>query len=95
MPVGEIIHLGPSLVLLAPLELRKVYSNPGITYSDSPTPPVTLWEGTCETALRFMAVEEGLAGLGGLRLLVLDDESGLRGSVGREWEGMGDIWVAA
>jgi hypothetical protein len=46
------------------------------------------WEVTYDVPIRFLALAGGLADLGGLRVVVMDE-----GSVGREWESLGDVWV--
>lgn len=60
------------------------------------------WEGVHELDLRFVGLQEGLANLGGVRVLLLDNtgvdetmklEAGLSGSLGREWLTLGDVWV--
>jgi hypothetical protein len=45
--------------------------------------------------MRFLAVQEGMARLGGVRVLILEDEVGMEGSVGAEWETLGDIWITS
>ena len=89
---GRVLHLGSSLVLLKPKEWTFVEEATGVTYTD-PIAPVRRWEATHEVTWRFLALDEGLADLGGLRALVMEDESGLRGMTGREWESLGDVWV--
>lgn len=66
------------------------------TYSDAAEEePLKRWEALYEFPLRWLALEEGLAQLGGVRVLVLDDETALRGYLGREWDSLGDIWVTS
>ena len=91
MNTGEVIHLGTSLVLLDPKAFAIVEEALGPTYSD-PTSPRRRWEQIHKITLRFMAMQEGLAELGALRILILDeDEKGAR--IGREWDSLGDVWV--
>lgn len=40
-----------------------------------------------------MALDEGLCELGGIRILHLDGTVGFGGSVGRQWDSLGDLWV--
>lgn len=64
------------------------------TYAES-SEPARRWEAVYEAELRFIAFEEGLAPLGGLRVLVLDDEAGLSGYIAREVDNLGDVWVSS
>lgn len=86
---GEIFPLGPSILLPPPKPFELAQEQYSTTYADSTEPPER-WETVYEVELRFMAVEEGLAGLGGLRVLVMEDEGGW---VGGEWETLGDVWI--
>ena len=92
MQTGRIHHLGNSLIITAPQEWTLVEERLGTTYAEPIAPP-RRWEATFEVELRFIALNEGLVELGGVRVLVLDDESGMSGSIGREWESLGDVWV--
>lgn len=89
---GEVQHIGTSLVLLDQKELVIEEEKSETTYAD-PIAPLRRWETIYEHTLRFIALDEGLAELGGLRILLLNDEKGRSGSVGREWESLGDVWV--
>ena len=91
---GDAQPLGASMIILPERELQMVEEKAETTYADPIAPP-RRWEAVYEHKLRFFAVDEGLAELGGLRLLVLDDQEGLAGSTGREWESLGDVWVTA
>ena len=88
---GEIAHLGVSLTLLKTAEFHMVTEDLGTTYAD-PTARRRRWEVASEFELRFIALQEGLADLGGLRVLIMDDD-GSGGSIAREWESLGDVWV--
>lgn len=92
LQTGRIHHLGGSLHLVPPQSWALVEESMGTTYTD-PIAPFRRWEASYSFKTRFIALDEGLAELGGLRVLVLDDETGLRGSIGREWESLGDVWV--
>ncbi len=89
--MGEVAHLGVSLTLLEPVDFRVVQEDTGTTYADPPTPP-RRWEAVHEFQLRFIALQEGMAELGGMRVLIMDEE-GSGGSIGREWDILGDVWV--
>ncbi len=91
MLMGEVAHLGVSLTLLEPVDFRVVQEDTGTTYADPPTPP-RRWEAVHEFQLRFIALQEGMAELGGMRVLIMDEE-GSGGSIGREWDILGDVWV--
>lgn len=91
-PRGQIIHLGSSLITLPIKKVDKVKVNPGVTYEEG----IELeerWEVVHEVQLRFMALDEGLCELGGIRILHLDGTVGFGGSVGRQWDSLGDLWV--
>jgi len=93
-PKGQIIHLGTSLITLPIKKVDKVKVNPGVTYEEG----VELeerWEVTHELSLRFMALDAGLCELGGVRLLHLDGTVGFGGSIGRQWDSLGDLWVTS
>jgi hypothetical protein len=81
------------MIVLPPKEFGLVKEQYETTYAESSEPRLR-WEAVYDVPLRFFAMDEGLAGLGGVRVLVLDDESGLRGTVGKEWDSLGDVWVA-
>ena len=91
MLTGEIAHLGVSLIILETKDFNLVTEDLGVTYTDTVSPP-RYWEAVHECELRFIALQEGMAELGGLRVLEMDDH-GPGGSVGREWESLGDVWV--
>jgi len=90
---GEAQHLGVSLTPVQVEKLDMVEERSDTTYAD-PISPLRRWETTFEHTLRFIAMDEGLAELGGLRLLVLDDQRGMAGSIGREWESLGEVWIS-
>jgi len=93
-PKGQIIHLGTSLTTLPSKKVDKVNVNPGVTYEEG----VELeerWEVVHVVELRFMALDEGLCELGGVRVLHLDGTVGFGGSVGRQWDSLGDLWVTS
>jgi hypothetical protein len=93
-PKGQIIHLGTSLTTLPIKKVEMVKVNPGVTYEEG----IELeerWEVTHEVALRFMALDAGLCELGGVRVLHLDGTVGFGGSVGRQWDSLGDLWVTS
>ncbi|WVR07213.1 hypothetical protein IAU60_004254 [Kwoniella sp. DSM 27419] len=88
-------HIGNSLLLLPSQPLARVTENAGVTYTASET-PASRWESTHTFELDFMAFDEGLSALGGIRVLVLDDAEGggaAQGFIGREWESLGDLLV--
>jgi hypothetical protein len=89
---GEVRQLGTSLAVLPAKPLEMVEEKSETTYAD-PIAPSRRWETVYEHRMKFMALDEGLAELGGLRVLVLADEKAQAGSVGREWESLGDVWV--
>ncbi|KAK4684388.1 trafficking protein particle complex subunit 13, partial [Tremellales sp. Uapishka_1] len=91
---GEISYLGNSMTILPSVALELVEENQGTSYTEQEDVPKRL-EATWEIELRFLALEEGIAELGGMRVLVLEDESNLKGSVGQEWESVGEVWVAS
>lgn len=93
LPVGDVRHLGSSMMVLPVQPFRLVKEQYMTTYAES-SEPGRRWEAVYETDLRFIAFEEGLAPLGGLRVLVLEDESGLSGYIAREIDSLGDVWVA-
>jgi hypothetical protein len=74
-----------------PFEL--VEENMGTTYADLTVLPKR-WETAYELDVDFMALTEGLGHLGGARVLVMDNTKGLAGIVRREWESLGEVWVA-
>lgn len=91
---GEVFPLGPSLIMLEPIPFELAQEQYSTTYADSSEPPER-WEAVYEVDLRFLAVEEGMARLGGVRVLVFDDDVSGGGKVGAEWETLGDIWVTS
>ena len=88
---GEVAHLGVSLTVLKTADFHIAIQDLGTTYADPIATPKR-WEVVSEFELRFIALQEGLADLGGLRVLVMDDD-GSGGSITREWESLGDVWV--
>ena len=86
---GQAAHLGVSLTVLEGKEFTLVEEDKGTTYTDA-VESSRRWEATHEVGLRFIALGEGLAELGGLRVLVMDEGAE---SVGREWERLGEVWV--
>lgn len=91
---GQIVHLGTSFTILPVREVGKVLVNHGVTYDESAGVDER-WEVTHELSLRFMALDEGLCELGGVRVLHLDGTVGVGGSVGRQWDSLGDLWVSS
>ncbi|WVQ82182.1 hypothetical protein IAT38_004310 [Cryptococcus sp. DSM 104549] len=107
--VTTVHHLGNSLYLLPPSSLVATPENFGPGSSppaDAPAedggaesskpPKRERWEAVHTFEWKFVAFEEGLGGLGGVRVLVLDDEEeegAGRGVVGREWESLGDVLI--
>ncbi|RXK38508.1 hypothetical protein M231_04274 [Tremella mesenterica] len=83
---GELKFIGPSLIVLPLpiLELREERLGP--TYEDSV--PMQKWEGQVEFDLSYLGWKEGLSELGGLRVLLMDNQV-----VGREWDTLGNVWV--
>lgn len=89
---GEVQQLGASLIVIPTTDMKIVEEKPETTYAD-PIAPLRRWEATFEHKLRYIALDEGLAELGGSRVLLLDDDMAGSGSTGREWESLGDVWV--
>lgn len=89
---GEVRQLGASLMVIPPHPLEMVEEKAETTYAD-PIAPSRRWETTYAHTIRYIALDEGLAELGGVRVLLLDDETVRAGSAGREWESLGDVWV--
>ena len=83
---GEVHFMGVTMVYLPEIEMKSVESDQGVMY-DAP-PPETRIEGEWEFELKFLALEPGLASLGGLRVLEAD-----RAAVGKQWDRLGDVWV--
>ncbi|KAL1405415.1 hypothetical protein Q8F55_009046 [Vanrija albida] len=96
-PAGRAAPLGSTLVLPPPAEWTLLAERPGTTYAaEAPgTTTAHRWEAAYEIPARYVALLDGLAELGGLRVLVLTDDSATAGSVGHEWESLGDVWIAA
>ncbi|WVF71657.1 hypothetical protein IAT40_006465 [Kwoniella sp. CBS 6097] len=100
---NQVIQIGNSLIHLPSKTLVKVSENTGPSYADEVVHK--RWEASYEFELEFIAFDEGLAGLGGLRVLLLDDEEGqphkgadegqwngtMSGYVAREWDNLGDL----
>ncbi|WWD17484.1 hypothetical protein CI109_101925 [Kwoniella shandongensis] len=94
-------HIGNSLLIPLTSEIKLVpkivNTGPNYNAEADTQEQEKRWEGTYEFELKFMPWDEGLAALGGMRVLVLngsgqeDDEVG--GSVVREWESLGDVSV--
>ncbi|KAK8864218.1 hypothetical protein IAR55_001464 [Kwoniella newhampshirensis] len=106
MTNNQIIHIGNSLLIFSPdqfvLEPKLINTGPSYTPTEGEDGQVNnegsqRWEGEYEFCLKFMGWDEGLASLGGLRVLVLDSQDeegeGLTGGIGREWESLGDVLV--
>lgn len=72
-------------------DLGKVVVDHGVTYDEAQVDE--RWEVVHEHTMRFMALDEGMCELGGLRVLLLNEERS--GTVAREWESLGDVWVTA
>ena len=79
------------MTVLDSLEAKRTTENLAPTYENAP--PREMWEVQWEFTLRFVGWDQGLAELGGLRVLLLDDVPGTGGQIGREWESLGDFWV--
>lgn len=96
-PAGRAAPVGSTLVLPPPAEWTLLAERPGTTYAaEAPgTTTSQRWEAAYELPAQYVALGEGLAELGGLRVLVLHDDTATTGSVGREWESLGDVWIAA
>ena len=88
---GTVRLAGNSMTVLGSLEAKRTTENLAPTYENAP--PRDMWEVRWEFTLRFVGWDQGLAELGGLRVLLLDDVSGTGGQIGREWESLGDFWV--
>jgi hypothetical protein len=86
---GQITHLGTSFIVLPVTKLGKVAVDHGTTYDEAEVEE--RWEVVHEHTLRFMALDEGMCELGGLRVLLLDEGKG--GTVAREWDSLGNVWV--
>lgn len=95
IPRGQVTYIGNSLINLPGKECTKVTENMGTTYIESTDIIPQRWEVVHELKLGFIALDEGMCDLGGLRLLELDDEVRGSGSVVQEWETLGDVWVTA
>jgi hypothetical protein len=80
------------MVILPKKEFTLVREQYETTYAES-SEPNRRWEAVYEMPLRFIALQEGLAALGGVRLLQLEDDDATRGLVGKEWDSLGDVWV--
>lgn len=91
---AHIIHLGSSLTQLKAQECERVLENMGTTYVEA-SDRRERWEVVHEVTLELMALDDGLSELGGVRLLGLDDESGVSGSTLKEWNTLGEVWVTA
>lgn len=85
---GRVRHLGSSLLDLEPKPFRLVPEDLGTTYRDPEEDVPKRWETSYEFEWKFFGLQEGLAELGGLRVLLVED-----GYVGREWTSLGDLWV--
>lgn len=95
---GRTIHLGSSLQLLPAKELEMAEENVATLYGDQPAAS-RRWEQVHEVKLRFMGLQPGLCELGGIRVLDLsrgvDGAKVLEGSIGRQWDSLGDILISA
>lgn len=90
----HLTHLGCSLLHLDVRTCEKVVENMGTTYLEA-SDQRERWEVVHEATLTFMALNEGLCALGGVRLIELDNEGGTSGSIVKEWDTLGDVWVTA
>ncbi|WVW83694.1 hypothetical protein I302_105715 [Kwoniella bestiolae CBS 10118] len=99
-----IVNLGISLQILPTATLRKVLENTGQSYlldTEGEPKKKYKWEVAFDFQLNFIAFHEGLFNLGGLRVLILEDEVAsasegegrIDGRVGREWISLGDISI--
>ena len=84
---GQVFYLGNSLLQTPPIEFVQAQEQYHTSYAESSEPPLR-WEAVAEVQMRWVAVTEGLADLGGVRILDMN-----RGLVGREWESVGQVWV--
>lgn len=90
-PAGRVVALGSSLVLPPPADWRLTRERAGTTYA-AEVPGTTIhrrWEANYEVPVRFLGLAGGLADLGGARVLLMNE-----GTVGREWDSLGDVWVS-
>ncbi|OCF40346.1 hypothetical protein I317_05848 [Kwoniella heveanensis CBS 569] len=100
---AQVIQIGNSLLILPSQPLSQVLENTGPSYTEDVLHK--RWETTFEFELEFIAFDEGLAGLGGLRVLILENnsgagdqpefeaQSGISGHAAREWESLGDLTI--
>lgn len=89
-PTGKVVALGASLVAPSPAEWVLTRERAGTTYA-AEAPGTTVhrrWEARYEIDVKFLALNEGLAELGGCRVLLMDE-----GMTGKEWDSLGDVWV--
>ena len=84
---GEVYLLGNTLTLTQPLRFVQAQEQYHTSYAESTEPP-TRWEAVAEVDMRHVAIREGLADLGGVRVLHMG-----RKAVGREWESLGQVEV--
>ncbi|WRT66166.1 uncharacterized protein IL334_003119 [Kwoniella shivajii] len=101
---SEIIHVGNSYqeLQVKSNSFKLLHENHGPSYSDSNTATATdkgigpnmikKWETQSSFELKFIAFNEGLNTLGGVRILLLDSD-GRSGTIAREWGSLGDILV--
>ncbi len=107
---GEVRQLGASLLFLPEMTLqhldiakpqRDESPRPSMDGGDplAPPPPpsrqANRLEGFVDFEIAFVATKPGLAKLGGLRVIRLNDVKDVKqkGDVLREWESLGDVWV--
>lgn len=107
---GEVRQLGVSLLFLPKVTLqhldiakpqRDESPRPSVDGGDplAPPPPpprqANRLEGFIDFDITFVATKPGLAKLGGLRVIRLNDVKDVKqgGEVLREWESLGDVWV--
>ncbi|KAL7421536.1 hypothetical protein Q5752_003305 [Cryptotrichosporon argae] len=84
---GRVAPLGHSLVVIPALSLQPAIEATGPSYE--PPPARTRYEAAADVDLRFLALDEGMCELGGVRVLDMDDRVLLG-----EWDSLGDVWVA-
>lgn len=81
---GRVLALGPSLITLKIHDWKLVREQAGTSYAaEAPgtTQGGTKYEALWEGKVRWMAMEAGVADLGGVRVLTMAE-----GAVGKEWE---------
>lgn len=84
---GEVYYLGNTLIQTPSLEFTQAQEQYHTSYAESAEPPLR-WEAVGEVELRWVALSQGLADLGGIRVLNMSS-----GTIGREWDSVGQVWV--